>query len=172
MAARTTASATGIPAGIVRRPARPLPERSPLFAHLDLAALRARRFTLTAEESRVSYWRRLLRARIEVLTAGDEAASPDAAPVDGLTAHRVAMAGLGSLDGLPELPDLTALWADQPTAAGRVRRLPALTAAEGRLSDYRGALHAHLDAATRELIARYREDPAQCLVALPLGPRD
>ena len=39
---------------------RPRPERNPEFAHLSLTALRAYRQSLTAEESRVSYWRRLI----------------------------------------------------------------------------------------------------------------
>ncbi len=32
---------------------------------------------------------------------------------------------------------------------------------------YRSALHVRLDLATRELIARYHDNPSACLVALP-----
>jgi hypothetical protein len=41
-----------------------------------------------------------------------------------------------------------------------------LRVAEKQLTDYRHALHVRLDDATRELIRRYREDPASALVAL------
>ena len=40
--------------------------------------------------------------------------------------------------------------------------------AESVLSSYREALHRRLDRATAELVARYHEDPSQCLVALPV----
>ena len=43
-----------------------------------------------------------------------------------------------------------------------------LAAAEAELSAYRRALHERLDDATSELIARYREEPALALCALPL----
>ena len=46
--------------------------------------------------------------------------------------------------------------------AEAVRRL---RAAEHQLTDYRRALHQRLDAATAELIERYRRDPASALVA-------
>jgi len=45
-----------------------------------------------------------------------------------------------------------------------------LTQAEGQLSAFRAALHDRLDRATRELIARYRENPRLALTALPLPP--
>ena len=52
--------------GRTRTPAapKPVPERSSAFEHLTLEALRAYRKALTAEEGRVSYWRRLIQARI------------------------------------------------------------------------------------------------------------
>ena len=43
-----------------------------------------------------------------------------------------------------------------------------LAAAEAELSAYRRSLHERLDDATSELIARYREEPALSLCALPL----
>ena len=46
--------------------------------------------------------------------------------------------------------------------------LARLADAEHQLSAYRRGLHERLDAATGELIARYREEPALALRALPL----
>jgi hypothetical protein len=43
-----------------------------------------------------------------------------------------------------------------------------LTDAEKELSTYRRSLHERLDAATGELISRYRDEPALALQALPL----
>ncbi len=83
------------------------------------------------------------------------------------SSQRLAMQTLdGHLD-LPPLPDLTVLWESQPREdddAIMVR----LAAAERELSDYRRGLHERLDAATGELIARYRDEPALALRALPL----
>jgi hypothetical protein len=74
---------------------------------------------------------------------------------------------------LTELPDLSTLWsrevdADDPVATGGL--ILALEEAEEQLSGYRNALHRRITAATTELIARYREEPTLCLVALPQPP--
>jgi len=42
-----------------------------------------------------------------------------------------------------------------------------LIAAERQLSSIRGDLHSMIDAATGELVARYRDDPLLALTALP-----
>jgi hypothetical protein len=77
--------------------------------------------------------------------------------------------------GVPPLPDLTVLW--ESGAAGNAADgadgaddeiVVRLAAAEVELSAYRRALHERLDDATSELIARYREQPALALCALPL----
>src|SRR4051795_2392216 len=54
----------------VRRGARPTPERSDEFSHLSLDDLRTYRRTLTTEEDQVSYWRRIIQARLDLLRAG------------------------------------------------------------------------------------------------------
>src|SRR5580765_4989567 len=46
---------------------RTVPERSPEFAHLPLDGLRAYRHALTTEEGRVSYWRRIIQARLDLV---------------------------------------------------------------------------------------------------------
>ncbi len=53
--------------------------------------------------------------------------------------------------------------ADAEAVADALERL---RTAEQQLTDYRKALHSRLDQATKELIERYRQDPASALVAL------
>lgn len=159
-----------------RGAARPAPPRNPELAHLTLAEVRSYRAALSTEEGRVSYWRRLLQARLDVVRAVDEGG----AAVDNLRtllggvavqSSRTALLGIVAADDMPLLPDLGALWQREPVAgdpAGNVELTLALEEAERRLSDYRAALIARLEAATGELIARYRDEPSACLVALPV----
>lgn len=171
------------PARRVPRP-RPPAERRPGFAHLTMEQLRAYRADLADQESRVSYWRRILNGRLDQVRAGGRAggASGDrlrtalaAAEVDH---HRAALLAIVPADGgrteIPVLPPLLDLWDAEPApgdtaAAGRL--LTGLTAAESTLSTYRAALHARIADATLELIARYRQDPATCVQILPVDPR-
>jgi hypothetical protein len=72
-------------------------------------------------------------------------------------------------ESLPELPVLEEMWVTEldPNDTAAVREaIDRLRAAEGRLTDYRRALHARIDEATDELIDRYREAPSRALVAL------
>jgi hypothetical protein len=57
---------------------------------------------------------------------------------------------------------------DRGDDATRAELFGKLASAESVLSSYREALHRRLDRATAELVARYHEDPSQCLVALPV----
>jgi hypothetical protein len=80
----------------------------------------------------------------------------------------------GGMPVLPHLPDLWASGADIQDDVERAELFARLSSAESVLSSYREALFKRLDRATEDLVARYREDPRQCLVALPLeggGPR-
>lgn len=152
---------------------------SPHLADLDLPALRAYRNGLTAEEDRVSYWRRLAHARIDLLEA--EASAEDALSFDDLVRvlgdtgagrTRGALVRVRSSEPLPDLPVLEEMWATEvdPHDAGAVAdALGRLRAAEEQLTRYRHALHERIDEATAELIVRYRRDPASALVALPEG---
>lgn len=160
--------------------ARPTPERSDDFAHLSLSRLRAYRTALGEEENRVSYWRRIVQARLDLVTAG---ASVNPADVDSL---RTVLAGsarggnrqalvtvVPAANDIPPLPDLTELWERSPVPGddtGNAELLEDLSKAERELSDYRNALHRRISAATAELIARYREEPTLCLSALPALP--
>jgi hypothetical protein len=155
---------------------RPTPEKTEEHAHLSLDALREYRKVLSAEESRVSYWRRILQARLDLLLAGSVGDSETLRPV--LTDQRVgagrrALVEITPVDDIPPLPDLAGLWdrfvdpSDPATVAALAEDL---AAAETQLSEYRSVLHRRIGAATSELIARYREEPSLCLSALPLGP--
>jgi hypothetical protein len=143
--------------------------------HLSLQHLRSYRRKLTEEEEKISYWRRLVHARIDVLEAESHHERPlhldELIRVLGDTGTgraRSALVNVRAGDDLPELPVLKDMWVteldpnDTAEIAGAVKRL---RSAEGQLTDYRRALHEMLDAATTELIVRYRQDPASALVA-------
>ena len=51
------------------RAIRTVPQRNSEFDHLDLEGLRNYRTALSAEEGRVSYWRRIMQARLDVVQA-------------------------------------------------------------------------------------------------------
>lgn len=152
----------------------------PAYGHLSLAQLRAYRQELGEEESRVSYWRRILQARLDVVRAeadGGQVRELDRSALRPVLtnprsgAGRRALVSVGPVDDIPALPRLDELWErrlDPGDAAGRVRLQADLVVAERQLSDYRAALHRQIDEATGELIARYRQQPSLCLTALPL----
>jgi hypothetical protein len=157
-----------------------VPQRSPDFAHLPLVGLRKYRRALTEEESRVSYWRRIIQARLDMVRATEKAPShamDSMRPV--LTEARVgrgrqSLIEIVPMNDVPPLPNLEALW-DRDFVPGddemNADLIDDLVKAEAQLSAYRAALHRRISGATTELIARYREDPSQCLSALPL-PRE
>jgi hypothetical protein len=164
-----------VPAGRKAAP-RPAATTSPEHAHLSLGALRDYRKALAAEESNVSYWRRIIQARLDVVRAGSDLVSDNLKPVltdERVGAGRQALVQIVPTGDIPPLPDLAGLWdrqvdVDDPAAVADLDA--ALTEAERQLSDYRTALHGRLGAATSELIARYRDEPALCLTALPTQP--
>jgi hypothetical protein len=154
-----------------------VPERSAEFAHLPLVGLRQYRKALTQEESRVSYWRRIIQARLDVVRAMGGQSGPDLEalrPVlgaDRVGAARMALLDVLPVDDIPPLPNLESLWGRDPRPgdeAYNTALVAELVAAESQLSAYRSALHRRLSAATVELIARYREQPSLCLSVLPL----
>lgn len=154
---------------------RPVPQRLPELAHMSLKRLRTYRQTLLDEELRTSYWRRLLQARRDLLRIeacpGDRAALADALTEQRGQTGRTSILLLHPDGGMPILPHLPDLWASGTDDADEVERaelFARLASAESVLSSYREALHRRLDRATSELVARYHEDPRQCLAALPL----
>lgn len=166
---------------VTRARDRETPERSPEFDHLSLATLRSYRQTLTAEENRVSYWRRLIHARLDLidLNGVDDSVRLEklrqALSETRVSAGRQALVAVLPIDDVPPLPDLESLWLreahpEDPVTNQNLRR--DLAFAELQLSAYRSALHRRLSNATNELIARYREEPTLALLALPLPPND
>ena len=158
---------------------RPVPVRSDDFAHLSLEALREYRKTLTTEEAKVSYWRRIIQARLDVVRAGTLGSADGAHLRPVLTNARVsgsrqALVEVLPVDDIPPLPNLAELWDRQvdESDADAVAELDRdLDDAEQQLSSYRRALHQRINDATGELIARYRETPTLCLSVLPLPPQ-
>jgi hypothetical protein len=147
------------------------------LAGLDLDQLRAYRTELEAEEDRVSYWRRLVHARIDVLEAESGTGQPlgmdDLVRVLGDTGSgrtRRALVRFRAADPLPDLPILSEMWVvevDPHDTAQVEDALARLRAAEQQLTTYRRALHDHIDEATRDLILRYRENPLAALSVIP-----
>ena len=158
---------------------RQIPIRDDAYLHLSLNELRDYRSMLTDEEGKVSYWRRILQARLDVLQSGATGRPLDTARLSPvLTTERVglgrqALIRLLPADDIPPLPSLAELWerqVDPADATGRRAFERDLSAAEGELSAYRSALHLRIRQATGELNARYREEPGRCLTALPVPP--
>lgn len=168
---------------------RPAPEgvsipadlnRSPDFAHLALPALRSYRRALIDEEERISYWRRILQARLDLLgnrrlagAGGNAVSLQRLLATEGIGERRQALIDVLPVHDIPPLPHLDQLWAQAPAPGDdeHISRLLAdLSKAERQLSAYRTALHRRLSAATGELMARYRESPRDCLSALPAIP--
>jgi hypothetical protein len=153
---------------------RPRPQHVPELAHLTLTELRAYRQELVTEEIRVSYWRRILQARLDLII-GDDDATALRRLGSVLTEHevysrRLQVQQMHVPGDAPPLPDLGILWdtsqlGDDDDGAVVSR----LADAEHQLSSYRRSLHLRLDAATGELIARYHDEPNLALSALPLA---
>jgi hypothetical protein len=174
-----TATRTATSGGRTPASARPVPERSDYFAHLSLDQLRTYRTALGEEENKVSYWRRIVQARLDLVLAGGRVDAADTESLRGVLAGsrsggtRTALVTVVPKDDIPPLPDLTELW-ERNARPGDDAYNEALATdlgkAERELSDYRTALHGRIAAATTELIARYREEPTLALTALPDMP--
>jgi hypothetical protein len=79
------------------------------------------------------------------------------------------------IEDIPPLPNLAGLWEREPRAADPAHNeilARDLSNAEAQLSAYRNALHRRITGSTDELIARYREDPGLCLLALPADQKE
>jgi hypothetical protein len=161
-----------------RRPPVKDAVRAPELSGLPLAELRAYRQALSGEEDRVSYWRRLLQGRIDLLEANaiseHTLSLGDLVRVLGDTGSgrsRRTLLRVTAPEQLPDLPDLERLcelWEAEPKGVHQVDLLiERLRGKESTLSAYRRALHRRIDAATGELIMRYRADPRAALVLLP-----
>ena len=145
------------------------------WGELSLHELRLYRKRLSEEEEKISYWRRLVHARIDVLEAESHHERPltleELIRVLGDTGTgrtRTALVTVRAAEDLPELPVLADMWVSEidPNDRAAVDAAVArLRSAEAQLTDYRRALHGRLDEATAELIVRYQQDPVSALTA-------
>src|SRR3954464_16056370 len=91
---------------------RSVPERSPDFAHLSLDGLRKYRLALSEEESRVSYWRRIVQARLDLVRAAEGGTGATVDTLRGVfpgarfEGGRKARPPVVPADDIPPLPDL------------------------------------------------------------------
>lgn len=150
---------------------------APHLADMDLSGLRAYRRNLQDEEDRVSYWRRLVHARLDMLEAGANVEGSLSVEQlirvlgdTGSGASRTALSAVHPAEPLPDLPESASMWVDEidphdPVALAEAQEK--LRAAEQKLTAYRKALFERIDEATAELILRYRDNPAAALSALP-----
>jgi hypothetical protein len=124
----------------------------------------------------VSYWRRIIQARLDLVRAAESGTSATVDDLrnmfteDRVSGTRTALLTIVPVDDMPPLPDLASLWSRQPEPDDQVANtelIRDLVSAETQLSAYRAALHRRLSSATTELIARYREHPDLCLSVLP-----
>jgi len=115
---------------------------------LSLEQLRARRAALVEQSSRAARWRRLVQARLDL-------AVDAAVPVEELD----------ELDA--PCPPLRALVHGRD-GVGPVAQLAAAAVARRDLGTYCAGLDDELGRATEELVERYRDDPARCLVPVPV----
>jgi hypothetical protein len=156
---------------------KPLAQR--VLADMELEALRAYRKDLQSEEDKVSYWRRLVHARLDLIEAGSSTSGSLTLPQlirvlgdTGTGASRQALSSIHASDPLPDLPESEWMWVseiDYHDAEAVAEALARLRAAEEKLTEYRKALFERLDEATAELIVRYRENPTAALTILPLA---
>jgi hypothetical protein len=161
-----------------RRPPVKSAGPAPELSQLGFAELRAYRAALTAEEDKVSYWRRLVQGRVDLLEAqansGDTLSLADLVRVLGDTgsgrSRRTLMRVPApvQLPDIPNLDELCHLWAADPEDVDEVADvIDRLHAKERKLSEYRSSLHERIDSATGELMMRYRADPRAALALLP-----
>ena len=139
---------------------------------MTLDQLREMRKVLTERESQISYWRRIIQARLDLLRDG---ALKRGATIEGLQRILTQQMGVnnrkGILSVMPEenqpMDGLDHLWHRGINSQDDEQLEKDLIAAERQLSSIRGDLHSMIDAATGELVARYRDDPLLALTALP-----
>ncbi len=149
---------------------------SPHLADLSLGELRRYRAGLRAEEDRISYWRRLVHARLDSLEAGSPSDGSltveQLARVLGNTGSGRARAALMTVrceEPLPDLPVLFTTWVKEVDPHDKVEAAMAarlLRETETTLTDYRRVLHVRSEEAIGELIVRYHADPSSALQVL------
>jgi len=153
----------------------PPQDRSAIDVHdLAISELREYRKVLTERESQISYWRRIIQARLDLVR---DSAIRGVATIEGLERVLTRQLGgnqrLGVLSVQPQgaapLAGLDHLWNRSIRVGdlGGAELEADLVVAERKLSALRADLHHQIDAATSELISRYRANPQLAFSALP-----
>jgi hypothetical protein len=160
------------------RAAIPPPERDHAYDHLGLDQLRELRAALGDEETKIAYWRRVISGKLDSVRTG----ATDREPVADLSGvlheadhalDRIAVLDVVPIQGLAPLPDLAEVWGRRAAASDptEVAQLVAdLEDAATRLEALRDEVTQRAEHVTRELIARYREEPLLALQTLPGDP--
>lgn len=166
----------GAGTGFSARSSSSAAEQSAIYDDMSLDDLRHLRERLKELEGQVSYWRRILQARLDLLVEGQPG---HGATTDGLnrvlSEHNVrparkAMLNVQPPEGSPPIAGLDGLWDRliDPAAADNSSLKAGLIEAEQQLSENRRRLHERIDSVTAQLVARYRENPLLALTALPV----
>lgn len=150
------------------------------LSELDIDELRAYRNSLNEEESKASYWRRLVQHRLNLIA---RERTEGHLPIEDLIRalgetgsgqRRQQLLSVEAAEELPQLPGLDDLWTQDPDLNDREALetlVGELQKAEQQLSAYRNGLHERINAATTELVGRYKADPALCLDLFPVDVR-
>lgn len=143
---------------------------------LQIQELRDYRKSLTAEEQQASYWRRIIQQRLNII---NKERTEGHMPIEqliralgetGSGQRRQQLLSVEAAEELPQLPGLNELWTRDPDLNDRegLKELVAeLQKVEEQLSEYRAGVLVRLNAATDELISRYKTDPALVLDYFP-----
>jgi hypothetical protein len=155
-----------------RRAQTPVPVVDAAYDALTVTEVSDLRGDLLALEERAGYWARMLRARLGQPV--ERPGSVDARGALPLEASRQAHLILERLDvgtapAVEPLPDLVALWA-APTVVGDEtgarRRRADLEAALVQVEEFAAEVRRRRERATRELVARYRDQPQLALLPI------
>jgi hypothetical protein len=140
------------------------------YAPPTMDQLLAARTALRDHEEQLSYWRRVVQGRLDLLDARLAGGGPPSLPQvlggDHQVTTRNAHAALRHVAPMPEIATAERAWAlasgseDTAVVAHAAARL---RVAERWLSDQRSHVLAELDAATAALLHRLQEDPAAYL---------
>lgn len=150
------------------------------LAKLEINKLRAYRNSLKEEEAKASYWRRLIQHRLNLIACErTEGHLPiqdliRALGETGTGARRQQLLTVEAAEELPQLPGLDDLWTQDPDLNDKVALealVTELQKVEKQLSEYRQGLHERIDAATAELVSRYKTNPALALDYFPVNVR-
>lgn len=146
-----------------------------LLANASLAELRQRRKELTDREGLVSYWRRIIQARLDLLRVGNVGKGATLVGLNQILSehaganNRKVFMSVEQGSAATPIPGLDVLWEQglNPSPEDRESLQAGLQGAERELSAQRRQLHDEIDATTAELVSRYAADPALALSALP-----